>query len=248
MDLELAGRCYIVTGASKGLGFATARCLVREGATVVVSSSSQENTDAATARLGDRATGVSADLTAPDAPRKLIDAARDHFGRLDGLFVSHGGPPPGTPTAMDDDTLRAGLEIAAIAPIRTARAVATELGEGGAIVVLTSTSGAEPLAGLASSNVARPATQGFVKDLADEVGPRGVRVNAVLPGRFDTERARSLAERNPRSQTEAEQATPLRRSGSPEELGDVAAFLLSPKAAFVTGAAWTVDGGRRAAM
>ena len=90
--------------------------------------------------------------------------------------------------------------------------------------------------------------QGYVKDLANEVGPRGVRINAVLPGRFDTERARSIARNDPSAQSEAEQAAALRRSGDPAELASVATFLLSPQASYVTGAAWTVDGGRRAEM
>lgn len=248
MDLGLSERCYLVTGASKGLGFATARVLVEEGAHVVISSSSEENTAAAVAALGEKARGLAADITDPDSPRRLIDFAREEFGRLDGLFVSHGGPPPGTPSDLDDDTLRRGLEIATIAPIRMARQVAAELSDGGSIVVLTSTSGAEPLTGLASSNVARPATQGFVKDLANEVGPRGIRVNALLPGRFDTERSRAIAAADPDGVEQAKQAAALRRFGAPEELGAVAAFLLSPKASYVTGAAWTVDGGRRAEM
>jgi 3-oxoacyl-[acyl-carrier protein] reductase len=202
-----------------------------------VSSSSEDNTAAAVEALGDRARGLAADLTDPTTPRRLIDYAREQFGRLDGLFVSHGGPPAGLPSKLDDDTLRRGLEIVAIAPIRIASEVAAELGEGGSVVVLTSTSGAESLTGLASSNVARPATQGFVKDLANELGPRGVRVNALLPGRFDTERARELSAKNPKAQEEAEQAAALRRSGDPAELAAVAAFLLSPKASYVTGAA-----------
>lgn len=248
MDLGLAGRCFVLTGASKGLGFAAARELVREGANVVISSSSAENVDAAVAELGSQARGAVVDLTDATAPRRLIDLARAEFGRLDGLFVSHGGPPPGKPSEMDDETLRRGLEISAVAPIRVVREVSAELGEGGAVVVLTSTSGAQPLDGLASSNVARPAVHGFVKDLANELGPRGVRVNALMPGSYATERMRSIAANNPQAQSDAEAATPLRRVGDPSELGAVAAFLLSGRASYVTGAAWTADGGRRAEL
>lgn len=248
MDLGLAGRSFILTGASKGLGFAAARELVREGANVVISSSSQDNVDAAVAELGEQARGAVVDLTDATAPRRLIDRARTEFGRLDGLFVSHGGPPPGKPAGLDDETLRKGLEIAAVAPIRVVREVAAELGDGAAIVVLTSTSGAQPLDGLASSNVARPAVHGFVKDLANELGPRGVRINVLLPGSYATERMRSITRNNPQAQSDAEAATPLRRVGDPAELGAVAAFLLSSRASYVTGAAWTADGGRRAEM
>jgi len=248
MDLGLAGRCFVLTGASRGLGFAAAQELVREGANVVLSSSSQDNVDTAVAELGDGARGLAVDLTDADAPRQLIDHARAEFGRLDGLFVSHGGPPPGRPGSLDDATLRAGLEIAAVAPIRVVREVAAELGDGGSIVVLTSTSGAQPLDGLASSNVARPAVHGYVKDLANEFGPRGVRINVLLPGSYATERMRSIARENPQAQSNAEAATPLGRIGDPAELGAVAAFLLSEKASYVTGAAWTADGGRRAEM
>lgn len=248
MDLGLAGRCFVLTGASRGLGFAAAQELVREGANVVLSSSSQDNVDTAVAELGDGARGLAVDLTDADAPRQLIDHAGAEFGRLDGLFVSHGGPPPGRPGSLDDATLRAGLEIAAVAPIRVVREVAAELGDGGSIVVLTSTSGAQPLDGLASSNVARPAVHGYVKDLANEFGPRGVRINVLLPGSYATERMRSIARENPQAQSSAEAATPLGRVGDPAELGAVAAFLLSEKASYVTGAAWTADGGRRAEM
>ncbi|QGK69373.1 SDR family oxidoreductase [Allosaccharopolyspora coralli] len=248
MDLGLGARSFIVTGGTRGLGFAAARALVDEGARVLVSSSSAEHVSAAVDELGDAAHGVTADITDSRTPSKLIDAARERFGRLDGLFVSHGGPPPGTPSELNDDAIRTGIEIATIAPVRMIRAVAADLGEGGSIVVLTSTSGSEPITGLASSNIARPAVQGYVKDLATEIGPAGIRVNALLPGRFDTERSRFIAQVNPRAKDDAEQAAALRRSGDPAELGSVAAFLLSPRSSYVTGAAWTVDGGRRATM
>lgn len=251
MDLGLTDRTYIVTGGTRGLGFATAEALVADGANVVVASRSQEHVDDAVARLGGRASGVSVDLTDEDAPARLIAAAREATGRLDGAFVSHGGPPAGPATELDDETLRRSIELAEVAPIRLIRDVVAELTEGGAVAVLTSTSSLQPIDGLASSNVCRPAVWGYAKTLAQEVAPRGVRVNAVIPGRYATERIDELesdaSARSGKSVTEiraeAEAAIPLRRLGQPEELGRVAAFLLSPAASYVTAAAWVADGG-----
>lgn len=251
MDLGLTDRTFVVTGGTRGLGHATAAVLVAEGANVVVASRTPEHVDEAVARLGERSRGVTVDLTDVEAPARLIAAAREHFGGLHGAFVSHGGPAGGTATELDDDTLEQALQLATVAPIRMARAVAAELDDGGAIAVLTSSSSVQPIPGLASSNVARPAVWGYVKSLARELGPRGVRCNVVLPGRFATARVDELdaaaAERDGATVTEVrerhEAGIPLRRLGVPEELGRVAAFLLSPAASYVTGAAWAVDGG-----
>lgn len=251
MDLGLTDRTYLVPGGTSGLGFAVARALADEGANVVVGSRSQEHVDAAVADLGQRAVGTTVDITDADAPRRLMDLARDRFAGLDGAFVSHGGPPSGPARELDDDTLERSLQLAAVGPIRMVRDVVAELDDGGAVAVLTSSSSVQPIAGLASSNVARPAVWGYVKTIADEVAPRGIRVNVVLPGRFATERVdeldRAAAERQARSadevRAETEAGIPLRRLGDPAELGRVAAFLLSPAASYVTGAAWAVDGG-----
>lgn len=251
MDLGLTDRTFVVSGGTRGLGYAAAAALVAEGANVVVSSRSQAHVDEAVAALGERAVGAAVDLTDADAPRRLIARAEDAFGRLDGAFVSHGGPPAGAPSELDDDTLRGALELATIAPIRLVREVVARLEAGGAVAVLTSSSSVQPIDGLASSNVARPAVWGYVRALADEVAPRGVRVNCVIPGRFATERVEELdaaaAERDGTTVAAVraghEAAVPLRRLGDPAELGRVAAFLLSDAASYVTGSAWRVDGG-----
>jgi 3-oxoacyl-[acyl-carrier protein] reductase len=251
LDLGLRDRAYIVTGASRGLGYAVAESLVAEDANVLLLSRSEDGVRAAVERLGQRARGMPADLRDPDVPGRAVAAARETFGGLDGAFVSHGGPPFGPALELDDARLTEGFQLAALAPIRMARDVAGELESGGAIVVLTSWSSVEPVPGLASSNVMRPATWGFVKTLAGEVGPRGVRVNALLCGRFATERQIELQEDVARRRgvsreeitREAEEDIPLRRMGDPRELGAVGAFLLSPAASYVTGAAWLVDGG-----
>lgn len=251
MDLGLEGRAILVTGATSGLGRATAEALVAEGANVLVSSRSAESVEATVADLGERAAGHAADITDPAAPAALIDATRSAFGRFDGVFISHGGPPAGPADELDDDRLDTTLALAVVGPVRLVRAAAEELGEGGSILALTSTTSLQPMPGLATSNVARPAVWGYVKTVADEVGPRGVRVNCLIPGRFATERVAELeADIASRSGTTseavraaAEGAVPLRRVGDPAELGRVAAFLLSPAASYVTGAAWAVDGG-----
>lgn len=251
MDLQLADRVYLVTGGSQGLGSATVRVLVSEGARVIVCSRQQDNVEAAVEEFGGQAIGVAADIRDAATPRALVQAAMQTFGRLDGAFISHGGPVPGPASELDDDDLHDALELAVVGPIRMARDVGAALGKGGCIVVLTSTSSVQPYPGLATSNVARPAVWGYVKTLADELGPRAVRVNALLPGRFATNRVieyeEDLARRHKRPlaniRREAEESIPLQRLGDPLELGRVAAFLLSPAASYVTGTAWQVDGG-----
>lgn len=258
MDLQLTDRVYIVTGGTSGLGRAVAGALVDEGARVVVSSRSRDRVETTVAELGgaDHAAGVVADVVSRSTPQELLDGTDEAFGRLDGLFVSHGGPLPGPATELEDDVLDESLALAAAGPIRLLRDVGAALAGGGAgdaagsMVALTSTSSVEPIAGLTTSNITRPAVWGYAKTLADELAPR-VRVNLLVPGRFGTARLddlhASVAEREGRTfdevRADAAAAIPMHRVGDPAELGRVAAFLLSPAASYVTGCAWRVDGG-----
>ncbi|MEU1847402.1 SDR family oxidoreductase [Micromonospora sediminicola] len=248
MDLGLADRVYVLTGASGGLGFATAEQLVADGARVVISARAPERVAAAIDALGDpeRAIGLTADLTDPGTPERLVAAAREHFGRLDGALVSVGGPPRGTAAEVTDAQWRESFETVFLGSVRVARTVAGALGDGGAIGLVLSTSVRGPLPGLGISNGLRPGLAGVAKDMADEYGPRGVRVFSLLPGRIMTARNRELlaaAGNADRARAEAEAAIPLRRIGDPAEFGRVAAFLLSPAAGYVTGVSVPVDGG-----
>lgn len=248
MDLGLADRVYVLTGASRGLGFATAQCLVEEGARVVVSSRDEARATEAAARLGgpDRAIGVGANLADPDAADRLVTLARERFGRLDGALISVGGPPPGTAAQVTDAQWREAFETVFLGAVRAARTVAEALSESGAIALVLSTSVRSPITGLGISNGLRPGLAGVAKDLADQYGPRGVRVLSLLPGRVMTDRNRELfaATGDPqRARAEAEAAIPLRRIAEPVEFGRVAAFVLSPAASYLTGIALPVDGG-----
>jgi 3-oxoacyl-[acyl-carrier protein] reductase len=248
MDLGLAGRVYVLTGASRGLGYATAECLVADGANVVVSARSAEGVTAAVERLGtpERTIGVAADLGDPLAPERLVAAARERFGRLDGALISVGGPPRGSAAALEDAQWRESFETVFLGSVRLARTVAEAVGDGGAIGFVLSTSVRSPLAGLGLSNALRPGLAGVAKDMADEYGPRGIRVVSLLPGRIFTDRNRELFEATgdpERARQEAEAAIPLGRLGEPAEFGRVAAFLLSPAASYLTGLSVPVDGG-----
>jgi 3-oxoacyl-[acyl-carrier protein] reductase len=248
MDLGLADRVYILTGASRGLGLATAQALVADGARVVISSRDEERVAEAVADLGGpaHAAGVTADLSDPTAARELVDVATERFGRLDGALVSVGGPRPGTVASMTDDEWRQAFETVFLGSVRAARTFASALPEGGAVALVLSTSVKTPLAGLGLSNGLRPGLAMAAKDMADEFGPRGVRVLSILPGRFMTDRSRELfagADDPAAATAEVSARIPLRRIGEPAEYGRVAAFLLSPAASYVTGTAVTVDGG-----
>ena len=248
MDLGLADRVYVLTGASRGLGLATAEALVADGARVVLSSRGADRVAAAVERLGgaEHAVGVTADLADPRTPRRLADTAIERFGRFDGALISVGGPALGTASAMTDEQWREAFETVFLGSMRAARLFASELTEGGAIAMVLSTSAKSPLTGLGLSNGLRPGLAMAAKDMADEYAPRGVRILSLLPGRILTDRNRELFAASGDESAAAAQAAaqiPLRRLGEPAEFGRVAAFLLSPAAGYVTGAAIPIDGG-----
>ena len=276
MDLGLRDRVYLVTGGSRGLGFAAAQALVADGARVVLSAPHEATASSAAARLAldaaaaDPVAWVVADNADPATPGRLIGAARDRFGRLDGALMSVGGSPPGTVATTTDDAWRSAFESVFLGAVRLARILAADLdgtdlngtdlnggddgragtgsrtGTGGSIVFVLASSVRVPLAELAISNGLFPGLAGVVKTLAGELGPAGIRVNGVLPVRIATNRVRELdALRGDPDEVRARlsERIPLRRYGEPEEFGRAAAFLLSPAASYITGAMIPVDGG-----
>jgi 3-oxoacyl-[acyl-carrier protein] reductase len=253
MDLGLDGRVFILTGASRGLGFATAEALVADGAKVVISARSVEAVGHAVQRLGgaDRAEGVVADLTDPGTPQALVELARSRWDRVDGALVSVGGPSQGTASSLSDDQWRAAFETVFLGSVRAARTFAAAMPDGGAIGLVLSTSAKSPLEGLGLSNGLRPGLAMVAKDMADEFGPRGIRVLSLLPGRILTDRNRDLFTASgdaAGAEAKVTATVPLRRLGAPAEFGRVAAFLLSPAASYLTGITVPVDGGSLRAL
>jgi len=248
MDLGLKDRVYVVTGATRGLGNAVARELLADGAKVVVSGRDAERVAEAARELGDGAVGIAVDNADPEAPSLLVAAAREAFGGFDGILVSVGGPPPGFVADNTDAQWEAAFESVFLGAVRLARTAAAELEEGGVIGFVLSGSVHEPIPGLTISNGLRPGLAGFAKSLADELGPRGIRVVGLLPARIDTDRVRELdsMSADPEATRAAnESRIPLRRYGRPEEFGRTGAFLLSPAASYLTGIMVPVDGGMR---
>lgn len=266
MDLGLHNRVYLVSGGSRGLGFAAAETLVAEGARIVLSSPHEKTASAAAARLaqspgarGDVA-WVAADNSDPAAPDRSIEAARERFSRLDGALVSTGGTPPGTISSTTDEQWRSAFESVFLGAVRLARILAADLadqskddprpggttGTGGSIVPVLAASVRAPLDGLPISNGLFPGLAGVIKTLAGEFGPFGIRINGLLPVRIATDRVREFdALSGDPDEVRARQSEliPLRRYGEPEEFARTAAFLLSPAASYITGAMIPVDGG-----
>lgn len=241
-------RRYLLTGASSGLGFAAAQLLVSEGASVTICARDANRLATAQLELGPAATALAGDLADPSFAETAAGS-----GPFDGALISVGGPPPGSALELDDDAWRSAFESVFLGAVRIARGLsaADRLNPGGALIFVLSTSAAQPVPGLAASNGLRPGLAMLVSDLADELGPRGLRAVGLLPGRFDTARVRDLDAHRARAtgrslediQAGAAECIPLRRYGRPEEFAQVASFVLSPAASYLTGTCIAIDGG-----
>jgi 3-oxoacyl-[acyl-carrier protein] reductase len=250
MNLGLEGKLLVVGGGSRGLGRAVAQTLVEEGARVILVSRDEDTLNDAAAELGDAAVPFAADLADAAAVDALAARVSAEAGGLDGILVNAGGPPPGGALDLSDEQWEGAFRLLIGGPVRLLRALVPRCNEGASILFITSSSVRQPIPQLDLSNTLRPGVAALVKSLARELGPR-IRVNSLAPGRFATERVRFLDERGAEAaglsldeQVERMlQRIPLGRYGDPEELGRVAAFLLSPAAAYVSGVSVQVDGG-----
>jgi 3-oxoacyl-[acyl-carrier protein] reductase len=252
VDLGLRDRTYIVTGASAGLGFATAKALAAEGARLVISSRNEESITRAAAELnalpgpGGNVVGIPVDNADPDSAERLAATAIAKWGELHGALISVGGPRAGTALDTDEEDWRSAFDSVFLGGLRIARAVARAGAEDTSIAFVLSSSVKSPIAGLAISNGLRPGLAMVAKTLADELGPNGMRVNGLMPGRIATDRLKELDGKSgdpDAARRASEKTIPLRRYGSPDEFGRVAAFVLSPAASYVTGAIIPIDGG-----
>jgi 3-oxoacyl-[acyl-carrier protein] reductase len=241
VDLGLKGRTAIVCGASAGLGLASAESLAEDGANVVMFARREEELKREAARLG--AVAVTGDVTLAADLGRLVETALDAFGGIDVVVWNGGGPPAGPAAAVTDEALTSAYELVLLPALRLVRLCLPHLEQSGRgrVIAITSATVKEPTPHLALSNALRPGLVGWLKTLAREVGPKGITVNCVAPGRIDTAR---LAQIYPEGPSEDDLAQiPVGRWGVPRELGDVVCFLASERAAYVTGTTIAVDGG-----
>jgi 3-oxoacyl-[acyl-carrier protein] reductase len=242
MDLGLRGRTAIVCGASSGLGLAAAEALAEEGANVAMLARRREQLERDAERIG--ALAVRGDVTNAADLERLVERTVQAFGGIDVLVWNSGGPPGGPATSVTDEQLEEAFELLLAPAVRLVRLCLPHLerSEAGRIVAVTSLTVQEPTPNLALSNAIRPGLVGWLKTLSRELGPKGVTVNCVAPGRIDTPRMVELyGESGPPPEDLAQ--IPLRRLGTPREFGDVVCFLASARAAYVTGTTVLVDGG-----
>ncbi len=257
MDLNLTAKRALVTGATRGLGFATARLLSQEGAVVCINGRAEANAQAAAnalaAETGQPVYGLGADVSLAGAAESLVQAAAAQMGGLDLLVCNAGGPPPGAFESFDEETWQKAVNLSFLSNVRLIRAALPFLRQSAFASVLTVTSYSvkQPIPNLVLSNSIRAATVGLTKSLALELGKEGIRFNSILPGWTETERVGELMSARARlnnSTVEVEiarqaQESALGRMGNPQEFANAAVFLLSPAAAYITGVMLTVDGG-----
>ena len=258
MNLNVRGNSALVTASSGGLGKASARALVQEGVNVAINGRSTDQLEAAATELRDEADDdvtvlpVQGDLTDPDDVVEIVDETVDTFGGLDHLVTSAGGPPSGPFLEISDEDWQWTYETLVMSVVRTVREAAPHLRDGGGtIVTIASRTVKEAADNMVLSNSVRMGVVGLEKTLSTELAP-DVRVNAVLPGSHRTQRVDDLVEQaiergdfDSAEDAYADRVSevPLERLGTTEEFGATVAFLSSPRAGFINGAAIPIDGG-----
>ena len=240
MELGLSGRTAVVCGASSGIGLGIAESLAGEGANVVMFARRRELLEQQAERLGGLA--VPGDVTKAEDLERLVSTAVDTYGGIDVLVNNSGGPPRTTAAELDAAKIEAAVELLLVSIVRLTGLCLPHLerSPAGRIVTVTSSSVREPIDNLALSNSVRPGIAGWSKSLAREFGPKGITVNCIAPGRIDTDRVREVYPDGPSAEDLA--TIPLRRLGATREVGDVAAFLCSDRASYVSGTVILVDG------
>jgi 3-oxoacyl-[acyl-carrier protein] reductase len=241
VELGLRGRTAIVCGASEGIGLAIAEALAEEGVNVAMFARRRELLEREAERIG--ALAVRGDLTNSADLERLVERTVAAFGGIDILVNNGGGPPRTSAQEIDDELLESAVELLLYSAVRVTNLCLPHLASSGhgRIVNITSSTVREPADKLALSNAVRPGVVGWANTLARELGPQGVTINSIAPGRIDTAR---LAEVYPEGPTEQDLLTiPLRRLGTTREIADVVCFLCSDRAAYVTGSVIPVDGG-----
>ncbi len=254
MDLGLKDKRVIVTASTKGIGFAVAKEFLREGARVVISSRSKENVEKALEKLAeykDRVYGLTVDLTREEDIEKLFKQAIEFLGGLDILVYNVGGPKPGRFIDLEMKDWEHGVRLLLLSAVKCTYEALKYMSKGGSIVFLASYAIREPIPEIVLSNSIRIGLAGLVRSLAGELGPKGIRVNMVLPGLTLTERiievARKKAGLEGKSVDEVikdmTKDVPLGRPASPEEIAHPVVFLASEAASYIHGATLLVDGG-----
>jgi len=241
MDLGLKGRTAIVCGGSAGIGLGIAESLSEEGANVAMFARSRETLDREADRLG--ALAVRGDVSNAADLQRLVEKTVEAFGGIDVLVNNSGGPPRTVAVDLTDELVEDAVELLLLSAIRLTTLCLPYLGksQAGRVINITSSTVKEPVDNLVLSNTIRPGVVGWAKTLSREVARQGITVNSIAPGRIDTERIREVWPDGP---TEADLATiPMRRLGTPREVGDVVCFLASDRASYVTGTLIQVDGG-----
>jgi 3-oxoacyl-[acyl-carrier protein] reductase len=256
MDLGLKDQVALVTAASKGLGKAAAMALAREGARVAMCARSELVEKAAAeirAAAGAEVLALRADVTDPAQVQELVRRTLDHFGQIDILIVNAGGPPPGSFLDLKPADWEAGIQTTLLSALYLCYAVVPHMVERGrgSIVATQSYSVKTPLDRLITSNSLRMAVIGLMKSLANELGPKGIRVNSINPAwtytdrveQLMTDRAKARGTSVEHESSQVAKELPLGRMGTVEEYGQSIAWLASPAASFVTGHALMFDGG-----